>query len=55
MPYIIIWNQNNIDNCIHLETGGFIDCFDSEEEARQEAEKCVDGEDFRSYEIYQTV
>ncbi len=55
MTYIIIWNQNNIDNCIHQEIGGFIGCFESKEEARQEAEKCVDGGDFREFEIYKTV
>lgn len=53
MSYIIVWNPNSTDNQIHTDYHGFIEHYDDRDEAIDEAERCIDGQHFRSFMLYE--
>ena len=55
MGYIIVWNPNSRDPFIHTNSHYFKDEFYTYEQAKEEAEKNIDDEHFRSYSIFEEV
>jgi len=51
MNYIIIFNCGNKDFFVHTSDHGFVEQFSSYDDAKKEAEECIDGIDLRDYTI----
>ncbi len=51
--YIIIWHPDQRNVFIHKDDHGFMASYGSEEDAKEEAKECKDGEDFTHYKIAQ--
>jgi len=54
MEWIIIFNYESRDVNVAVNAHGFIESFSSYESAEQVAKDCIDGTDYRSFEIFET-
>ncbi len=55
MAYIIVWNPNSRDPFIHFNSHYFKEEFSTYEGALEEADKCLDNDQFRNYAIFEEV
>lgn len=53
MSYIIIWNVGTREHFIHTDSKGFIEDFADRKDAIKEANACIDGDQYRSFELFE--
>lgn len=51
--YIVIFNPNSRDSCIMTDSKGFVETFTTRQVALEEAEKWLDGEQYRAISVLQ--
>jgi hypothetical protein len=53
MSYIIIYNPHSPNPVIDTNWNGFIETYASSDDAAEEADKNIDDESYRDYQIYE--